>query len=93
MPGQHQVEHDGVRAVALGGLQGALSVRGEIDPVPGVAEVTGDDVADGRVVVHHEHAVGHPASVTTRRGVAGARHRTVRASAGPVAARGPTVDS
>ena len=74
--------------------QGALAVRRHVDPVAGVAEVPGDDVADGRVVVHHEHAVGHPASVATRR-----RRRRRTSSNGkaergvPSVVRGPTVES
>ena len=69
MPGSIRSSTTASGRSARGGLQRTLAVRGEIDPVPGVAEVPGDDVADGRVVVHHEHAVGHPASVTTRKGV------------------------
>ena len=94
VPGSIRSSTTGVRAVARAAASRALSPSAAtVDPVAGVAEVPGDDVANGRVVVHHEHAVGHLASVTTRTGVAGARHRTVRASAGPVVARGPTVDS
>ena len=65
--GEHQVEHDGVRPGRGGGAQGPVAVAGEVDPVAGLAEVPGDDVADGRVVVHHEHPGGHRTSVATRR--------------------------
>ena len=89
---QHQVEHHRVGPGRGGGPQRRPAVGGEVDAVARLAEVAGDDVAHGGVVVHDEHPGRHDASVTTAHPRAGRRHRTVSPCSARAARRSPTVD-
>ena len=63
--GQHQVHHDDVGQRPVHGAAHLLAVTGEVDDEPDVRQVLGQQVAQLRVVIHDQHAVGlgHAASV------------------------------
>jgi hypothetical protein len=63
--GQHQVQHDEVRPPGRVGRQGGHTVPGRLDGVAFVAQVVEKQLAEGRLVLHHED-VDHGVSLKDR---------------------------